>query len=159
MVATPISKEDLKRPLPDVKRELELHGLESKIEINRDSYCIPHIKIRSAHDAFLGQGFATAQDRPWHMDYDRHRIYKYAGESGVEQDKMTRRFQIGATVRGDCEAINPEARAMLGAYGAGVNAFIKSTSALPVEYTIVGATPERWQPWDCIAVYNARHII
>lgn len=146
-----------------MKSDLKLHGLESKIEIIRDSYGIPHIKTRSAHDAFFGQGFATAQDHPWHMDYGRHRIYgrwaKYAGESGVEQDKMMRRFQIGATVRGDYEAINPEARAMLDAYVAGVNAFIKSTIALPVEYAIVGATPERWQPWDCIAVYKVRHIM
>lgn len=163
MVATPISKEDLTQALPDVKSVLKLHGLESTIEIIRDSYGIPHIKAQSVHGAFFGQGFATAQDRLWHMDYDRHRVYgrwaEYVGESGIDQDKMMRRFQIGATVKGDYDAINPEARAMLDAYVAGVNAFIKSTSALPVEYTIVGATPELWEPWDCIAIYKVRHIM
>ena len=34
---------------------------------------VPHIKASTRHDAFFAQGFVTAQDRLFHMDYDRMR--------------------------------------------------------------------------------------
>ena len=48
---------------------------------------------------------------------------------------------------------------MLDAYAAGVNAFVGSTQALPVEYRLVGGRPEAWQPWDCLAVFKVRHLL
>ena len=57
--------------LPDTVSDMTLPGLEGEIVITRDSYGIPHVKAESEHDAYFGQGFATAQDRLWHMDYDR----------------------------------------------------------------------------------------
>ncbi|MBI4641068.1 MAG: penicillin acylase family protein, partial [Candidatus Tectomicrobia bacterium] len=162
MVATLKSKEDLKSALPDTSKTLSLKGLNATIEIYRDNYGIPHVKAQSVHDAFFGQGFASAQDRLWHMDYDRRRAYgrwaEYAGPSAAAQDEMMRRFQIGPTVKIDYEAINAETRAMLDAYAEGVNAFIENTNSPPIEYSLVRGQPEPWQPWDCLAVFKVRHI-
>ena len=47
---------------------------------------------------------------------------------------------------------------MLRAYAAGVNAFIE-TGPLPAEFALVDDTPDRWEPWDCLAVFKGRHIL
>ena len=163
MTTIPRTKDDLKSALPDINSTLKLKGPDASIEIHRDAYGIPHVKAESTHDAFFGQGFVAAQDRLWQMDYDRYRVYgrwaEFVGESGLEQDKMMRRFQIGATVEKDYESINAEAKAMLEAYAAGVNAFLEITNTLPIEYQILDKRPEKWEPWDCLAVYKVRHIM
>ena len=115
------------------------------------------------HDAFFAQGFVTAQDRLWQMEYDRRRATgrwaEYAGSSAVEQDVAMRRFQLGATAQRDYAELNAETRAMLDAYAAGVNAFVASSAALPAEYGLVGGTPEPWEPWHSLAVFKVRHIM
>jgi penicillin amidase len=163
MGLVPKTKEDLKAALPDTSTTFSLKGIDATIEIYRDSYGIPHVKAGSVHDAFFGQGFAASQDRLWHMDYDRHRAYgrwaEYAGESAVAQDRMMRAFQVGPTAKRDYEAVSKEAKAVLDAYAAGVNAFIESTHSLPIEYSIVSSKPDSWQPWDSLAVFKVRHIL
>ena len=163
MAPLPRTLEDLKAALPDTSSTLRLTGLDATVEIYRDGYGIPHVKARSAHDAFFGQGFATAQDRLWHMDHDRRWAYgtwaEYAGQTAVEQDLLMRRFQVRHSVERDYEAVNEETRAMMDAYAAGVNAFIESTASPAVEYGLLEARPEPWQPWDCFAVFKARHIL
>ena len=163
MAAMPTTKDDLKAGLPDTSSAVSVGGLDAVVRIYRDAYGIPHVKADSVHDAFFGQGFATAQDRLWHMDYDRRRAYgrwsEYAGEAGLENDLQMRRFQVLPSVKADYAALNQETVEMLDAYAEGVNAFIESTETLPVEYEMVGGEPEPWRPWDCLAVFKARHIL
>ena len=110
--------------LPDTTSDVSVSGLQGEVTITRDSFGIPHVMAGSEHDAFFGQGFATAQDRLWHMDYDRARAYgrwaEFIGPDGVEHDLMMRRFQIRASVERDWEALSEEARAMFEAYAAGM---------------------------------------
>ena len=85
-----LTENDLKAALPDTSSPFTLSGLGGPVEIFRDTLGIPHLKAQSTHDAFFGQGFATAQDRLWHMDYDRHRAYgrwaEFAGLDALEGD-------------------------------------------------------------------------
>ena len=163
MTVLRVSAEELKAALPDTSGDLRLKGLEAEVEIYRDGHGIPHVRAQTVHDAFFGQGFATAQDRLWHMDYDRHRAYgrwaEYGGPRAVADDKTMRQFQIAAAVRGSYDALNHEAKAMLDAYAAGVNAFIESNDSLPIEYRLVDGEPDPWRPWDCLAVFMVRHIL
>ena len=48
---------------------------------------------------------------------------------------------------------------MLEAYCAGVNAFIETTDTLPIEYGMLDATPEPWEPWHCLAAYKVRNLV
>ena len=112
---------------------------------------------------FFAQGFATAQDRLWHMDYDRHRALgrwaEFVGEAGLGQDRLMRTFGVERAARADLIVSSEAARNMLEAYAAGVNAFIATTSALPVEYRLVDARPEPWEAWHCLAVYKVRNML
>ena len=163
MTEKTITREDLKSALPDLSRTFRLKGIEAPIEICRDRFGVPHVLARTVQDAFFGQGWVTAQDRLWHMDYDRRNAYgrmaEWLGATAVEGDKVMRRFQIGSTVEGDYRAVDSPTRAMLDAYAAGVNAFLRSTDALPIEYTLLDAKPEPWQPLDSFAVFKVRHIM
>ena len=67
----PMTREDLRAAVPDTSRPYRLKGVDSTVRILRDCYGIPHVRARSVHDAFFGQGFATAQDRLWHMEISR----------------------------------------------------------------------------------------
>jgi penicillin amidase len=158
-----LTKDGLQRALPDTSSTYRMPGLNGAVEIIRDKYGIPHIKATTVHDAFFGQAFATAQDRLWHMDYDRRRAYgrwaEFAGKTALDGDIQMRRFQVLASVRRDYRALSGEANAMLDAYAQGVNAFIRSTKAFPAEYALVSGKPEKWQPWDCLAVFKMRHML
>jgi penicillin amidase len=158
-----ITEKDLKSSLPDLSKTLKLKGLDAPVEVCRDRFGVPHVLARTVHDAFFGQGFVAAQDRLWHMDYDRHNAYgrlaEWMGNSSVEGDKAMRRFQIGATVENDYRSVDASTRAMLDAYAAGVNAFIEITDALPIEYALLQAQPEPWHPRDSFAVFKVRHIM
>jgi penicillin amidase len=169
MTTMPLTRGDVQAALPDVSNMLHLEGLDDTIAIYRDGYGIPHVKAQTSHDAFFGQGFVTAQDRLWHMDYDRHLAYgrwaEFAGATAVASDTMMRRFRIDATVQQDYQAVNTATKTMLDAYTAGVNAFLATTETLPIEYRLVAGSEdvwslvESWQPWDCLAVFKVRHIL
>ena len=161
--AQKVSKRDLDAALPNVTIALTFSTLDDALTIYRDAYGIPHVRAATTHDAFFGQGFATAQDRLFQMDHDRRWAYgrwaEFAGESALEQDVLMRKFQLRRSVDADYRVVSPETRTMFDAYAKGVNAFIDSTNALPVEYALLEASPEPWTPQDCIAVFKARHVL
>ncbi len=157
------NRESLAQALPDVRSAVRLPGLGARAEVWRDPEGVPHVRAASARDAFLAQGFVHAQDRLWHLEYDRRRAYgrwaELAGPSGLAQDVQMRRFGLEASARADYAAVDAEARAMLDAYAAGVNAFLRTTRALPIELGLLGVRPEPWQPWDSLAVFKVRHVL
>ena len=158
-----ISPQDLKRALPLLTGTVRVSRLGSSVEINRDKFGVPHIRASDERDAFFVQGFVTAQDRLWQMEYDRRRgagrWAEAVGISALEQDKLMRRFGLVQSARADYEAANDQSRVMLDAYAEGVNAFLATTGSLPIEYGITGLQPEPWQPWDALVVYKVRHIL
>ena len=103
-----LTEADLAAALPDVTATLRLSGLIDSVAICRDRWGIPHVRAENEHDLFFAQGFATAQDRLWHMDYDRHRALgrwaEIAGADGVDQDRLLRTAGMGRTARLDYEA-------------------------------------------------------
>ena len=162
MISEKINRQDLKSAIPSLTGSVQLRGLQGTVKVFRDRYGIPHMKAESELDAFFAQGFVTAQDRLWHMEYDRRRgsgrWAEAVGESAVAQDKMMRRFRLEASAKADYQVMDPHTKDVFDAYAAGVNAFITSGDALPVEYRITRLEPEPWQPWDGLTAYKVRHI-
>jgi penicillin amidase len=148
-------------PGPAAGAELlrELTCVERPVRIYRDEWGIPHIRAESVHDAFAGQGYAHAADRLWQMDASRMQMQgrwaEWVGQPGVEADKLARRLRVSAACVRDYQALGPDARAMVDAYTAGVNAFL-DTRPVPAEYRLTGSTPERWEGWHCIAAMRQR---
>ena len=156
-----ITDADLLAALPDVESEQRLKGIVSGATVYRDRWGIPHITADNEPDLFFAQGFTTAQDRLFQMDYDRMRCLgrsaEYLGEPGLTQDRLMRRRALRKVSKLDLEMCSLEARTMIAAYTAGVNRFIESTESLPVEYRLLGTKPEKWEDWHCVLVYKVRN--
>ncbi len=159
----PITTADLKACLPDVTSSMSFSGLDGPITIHRDEWGIPHINAQSENDAFFAQGFVTAQDRLFHMDYDRFRSLgrwsEWAGPRGLEEDRLMRRLSLERAAKADLAASRPDSQAMVQALTDGINAFIDTTTTLPIEYKLADKTPDRWEPWHTFAVYKVRNML
>ena len=161
-----LTQANLSAHLPRTTGKMYLRGLSGAAEVYRDAWGIPHARAASETDAFFVQGFVTAQDRLWQMEFDRRRgsgrWAEVVGESALEQDIMMRRFRLVDSARADYGAVNSRTRQLMDAYAAGVNAWIATADdeyTLPIEYAITGLNPEPWQPWDGLVVFKVRHIL
>jgi penicillin amidase len=70
----------LRSSLPDYNGEITAAGIIKPVDINRDSYAMPHIYAQTDEDTYFAPGYCMAQDRLFHMDLMRRVIP--AGISG-----------------------------------------------------------------------------
>ena len=161
-----LTQTNLTAHLPRTTGKVSIPGLSAQAEVYRDEWGIPHARAASETDAFFVQGFITAQDRLWQMEYDRRRgsgrWAEVVGESALEQDIMMRRFRLVDSAQADYGAVNDHTRKLMDAYAAGVNAWVETATVegtLPVEYSIAGLDFEPWQAWDGMVVFKVRHIL
>lgn len=138
-----------------------LPGLDESATIYRDEWGIAHVRARRRRDAFFAQGYVHAEDRFWQMDAARRRVEgrwaEWIGAAGVESDALARRLGAAEACRRDYEAIDDEAREIIDAYAAGVNAWLGTGDPLPsAEYAFLTGAPEPWAPWHCIAAMRWR---
>ncbi len=143
------------RPFPQVSGTLQLDGLDGPVEVRRDEWGVPHLYASTLHDLYFAQGVVHAQDRLWQMDFQRRvglgRLSELLGEPTVETDKFLRTIGVGAAAQRDWEAAKPETRAALQAYSDGVNAYMATDPTLPLEYQLLGAAWEPWEPAHSLA--------
>ncbi len=145
------------RSLPRTQGEITVAGITSKVRVYRDGYGIPHILTRSEHDLFFTQGFITAQDRIWQMDLWRRiargRLAQIFGAQALSTDSLMLTIGIGRAADRIAETISPETRTMYQAYADGINGYLTlQDDRLPVEFILLGYTPDPWTVADCIAV-------
>ena len=141
---------------------LRLAGEAGPVVIVRDDYGIPHVRAETAADAWLGMGYACAQDRMFQMDYDRRRAggrwAEVAGGAAVGEDILARRMGLDAAARRDVDAMSAPLRSAFEAYARGVNLVIGS-GMRPFEPESTGYGIEPWQPWHSVAAFKVRHVL
>jgi penicillin amidase len=144
----------VRRPFPKVAGTLHVTGLEQPVEIVRDEWGIPHIYARTDHDLFFAQGYVHAQDRLWQMEFNRRvapgRLSEVLGEVALGNDRFLRTLGMGPASEAEAATMDPDSRAMLDAYAAGINAFLAEGHPLPLEFTLLGFKPAAWRPADSI---------
>jgi penicillin amidase len=142
---------------------LRLNGPLAPVTIARDAFGVPHVSAANEHDAWFGQGFASAQDRLWQMEYDRRRAAgrwaEAAGATAVAGDVLARRLQLARAAKADIGAMSAVTRAMFQAYAEGVNAYLQSGQPLPPEYELTRLRPEPWETWHSVAAFKIRHVL
>lgn len=149
----------ISRTQPQRAGSVHLAGLGSEARVYWDERGIPHIEATDVHDLFFAQGYVTAQDRLWQMDLFRRvaggRMAEVLGEAELEQDKFFRILGLRQAADKSLAVINDEARTMGEAYAAGVTAYIEQAvedGTLPVEFRLLGYTPEPWTVEDSVLV-------
>ncbi|MDT3681718.1 MAG: penicillin acylase family protein [Truepera sp.] len=145
----------LRTSLPKVSGEVRVKGLEGPVEIVRDADAVPHIYASSHADAVFGLGFVHAQDRLWQMEFQRRvgsgRLSEVIGEATVSTDRFIRTLGIEQAAESGLEALSPEARGLIDAYVAGINAYLaQRRGALPVEFLLLGFEPAPFEPVDVL---------
>ena len=134
--------------------EVRLPGLQQPVEVIRDRWGVPHIYARTVHDLFFAQGFVAAQDRLWQLDLWRRmsegKLAEVVGPTAVNRDILSRLLRYRGDPEAEWRAYRPDARAIVEAFVAGVNAQIaiatSSPERLPIEFQLIGARPQPWTP-------------
>jgi penicillin G amidase len=116
--------------MPQVNGTIHLAGPDGPITVIRDRYGVPHVQAGDIHDALFAQGYVTAQDRLWQMDFNRRiaagRLAEIFGTQEVDADKFLRTLGLAQSAQNDVARLSPDLHAELDAYSQGVNAFIDS---------------------------------
>src|ERR1035438_5060820 len=139
-----------------------LTGDGGPITIVRDSYGVPHIQAETPSDAWLGMGYACAQDRMFQMDYDRRRASgrwaEIAGSAVVSGDILARRLNLDTAAQRDVAAMSPTVREAFEAYAKGVNLIIVENpdtfETEAMKYPI-----EPLKAWQFNAAFKIRHVL
>ena len=143
--------------------ERRVDGIDGEITIHRDEWGIPHVQARTVHDAFFGQGYVQAEDRLGQLEYDRRRARgtwaEVAGRAALTFDIFARRCGLAEAASREVAALDADAREVLVAFAAGVNAFLALSEPLPPDLALAGVAPESWAPADCAAVFLVRHVV
>ncbi|WP_329541544.1 penicillin acylase family protein [Streptomyces sp. NBC_01358] len=151
---------------PQTNGTIRLAGLDSNVEVKRDSYGIPQIYADSDADLFRAQGFVQAQDRFWEMDVRRHmtagRLSEMFGSGQVETDSFLRTLGWRKVAQEEYDTVlSDETKKNLQSYADGVNAYLKGRDGadISVEYAALGFTndykPTEWTPVDSVAWLKA----
>ncbi|MCC2334291.1 penicillin acylase family protein [Cellulomonas wangsupingiae] len=158
----------LRRPLPDVQGTQRLPGLGAEVQVTRDARGVPTVVAETPHDLFLAQGYVSAQDRFFEMDYRRHvtagRLSELVGvnEDALASDKVVRTLGWRVVAEQEWALLSDTTRAHLQAYADGVNAYLedRDPGSIAMEYTVLGLrvpqrAPEPWDPVDSLAWLKA----
>ena len=143
------------KPVTDAtETSLEILGLQDEVSIRYDELGIPHIFANNNHDLYLAQGYVTAKDRLWQMEFQTHfaagRLTEVVGKKALEQDRFQRRMGSVYGAENSLKGMfdDPNGKIALEAYSEGVNAYINQLKPreYPVEYKLLGYAPEKWSP-------------
>lgn len=140
--------------LPARNAELRLPGLSARVTVTLDRYGIPRIAAAAETDAAMAMGWLHARDRMFQMEMMRRgaagRLSEVAGAATLRSDRFVRTLGLAGRAEADFAALPADARAVLEAYAAGVNAWIvaRGRFAAP-EFLLLGA-PEPWRPEHCL---------
>lgn len=132
-------------------------GLSNKVTIVFDSVGIPHVFASNENDLYFTQGYITATDRLWQMEFQTHaaagRISEVLGKVALDFDRRQRRLGMVASAQKAIEVMesNPVSKAMVESYSNGINAYINSLSYedYPLEYKLLDYAPEQWSGIKC----------
>lgn len=122
------------------------------VKVVYDDRRVPHVFAQNANDAHWVQGYITAKDRLWQMDFVTRstsgRLAEILGNKYLDYDQKKRRkgmvYAAENTIKGwKKDSANYK---LLLAYTAGVNAYISSlqTKDIPVEFKLLDYQPEEW---------------
>ncbi len=138
--------------------ELTLEGLTEPVDVVIDDRGVPHIFAEQMEDLYFAQGYITARDRLWQMEFQTHvaagRLAEIAGrgpnDAILKMDRTERRRgMVWAAERSwNFAKQDPQTRLAYQAYSRGVNAYIDQLEPAdwPVEYKILNYQPEAWSP-------------
>jgi penicillin amidase len=135
---------------------IALPGLAANADVSFDSYGVPTVEAASFRDALRVQGYLHARDRFAQMDlmrrYAAGEVAEVASALALSIDRQQRVMRLRARAHAAYAELDPESRADLDAYTAGVNAAVSAFEAPPPEYRFLKAPLTPWRSEDCFLI-------
>src|ERR687886_2188374 len=107
-----------------------LSGLKQPVEILRDRWGVPHIYAQNSDDLFFAQGYITAVDRLFQLDLWRRagtgKLAEVLGPNFIPRDRIARLVRYRGDWDAEWKSYSPDAKAIVSAFVAGINAYITS---------------------------------
>lgn len=143
------------RSLPQTDGKVTMAGLAAPVDVYRDEHGVPSIFAANRADALRALGYVHASERFFGMEMNRRaaqgRLAETVGRDMLPIDKLIRTLDLYRLAQQSHTHYRPETRALIQAYADGVNAWLRDNQhRLPLEFTLLGITPEPWQPADSI---------
>ncbi len=137
--------------LPNYDGKVTTAHIQNQVKIYTDSMAIPYILAQNPEDAAFALGYLHARERMFQMDLVRRagegRLSEIFGTRTIAYDEMFRTVGIARTAEKIVEKLDPLSLKILQAYSNGVNLYIKKAKGhYPIEFDILGYTPELWKP-------------
>lgn len=136
---------------------LQLAILSAPVRIVRDDQGIPYIFAESLDDAIRAQGWVTAQDRGFQLEFERYlssgRLAELVGESALKADIELR--LAGTRRHGERQAamLAPADRRFYELYLEGLNAYIADQRhEQQFGFGLLGMTPQPWTLADVMTL-------
>ena len=131
---------------------IRVGNLQDSVVVHWDDRHVPHVFAQNAYDLYFTQGYITAWDRLWQMEFQvavtAGRLAAIVGGDLLDQDLYFRRCGMTYAAERALKEIlaDPETRLIIEAYADGVNAFIQRINPrnLPLEYKLLDYHPEPW---------------
>ncbi len=136
---------------------LKLAVLDAPVRVVRDEQGIPYIYAQSLDDVFRAQGFVTAQDRLFQIEFTRYlshgRLAELIGEAGLRSDIPLRVVGIPRHAKRHAALLRGEEKRRRELYLEGMNAYISEhADEHPVALRILGITPQPWTLADSVTL-------
>ena len=137
---------------------LSFPDLSAEVEVVMDDRGVPHIFAENDADLAFVQGYVTARDRLWQMEFQ---VFAASGrlteflpaasqEAALGFCKQMRRLGMVFAAERAWQEIqeDKETRLWLESYADGVNTYIRSLKPAdyPLEYKLLNYAPEEWSP-------------
>lgn len=127
------------------------------VEIVRDDLGVPHVFATNRHDLFFAQGYVTAADRIFQIDWSRRgllgRRAQVAGRREIVSDFQARALNLDPVARDIYAGLDAGEKEAVDAFADGVNEWLR-THPLPVEFQRLGYRPAAWRPYDCLLIWR-----
>lgn len=120
-------------------------------EIFVDEFGVPHIYGETEEDVVFAQGFYHASQRLFQMEVNRAasngRLSELFGKDLVEVDTFMRTFGFRRLAKKHKDVLGDGIK-IVQAYVDGINAYLDTNPAPPVEFTLLGLNMTKWSVLD-----------
>ncbi|HXI28789.1 MAG TPA: penicillin acylase family protein, partial [Vicinamibacterales bacterium] len=149
-------------PGAETPKPLAVEGLRDSVDLLRDRWGVHHIYAKNEHDLFFTQGYTAARDRLFQFELWRRQatgtVAEILGRKELKRDIGTRLHMFRGDLKAELNWYHPHGEAIITAYVEGVNASIaearRNPAALPVEFGMLGITPQPWTPEVVVSRHN-----
>jgi penicillin amidase len=142
--------------LPSVSGELKVPGLLARTTVQRDNNGVIHVRAENEHDLFFAQGFVSAQDRLFQIEFQRRlgagRLSERLGNATISLDRYFRTLGLRRAAELAWPTLNQQTRDGVTAFADGVNAFLASQPPLPIEFRLLEYTRQDIEPFTALDV-------